>query len=123
MSFLKGRIRSFKYALNGLKNVIIYEQNMRLHLIALFMVVLLGFYFSLSMYEWKTILLAAGIVITLEIVNTAIERLADIVEPKWNSKIGLIKDYSAAAVFVGALLALILGGLVFLPKIVRVLFH
>lgn len=114
---LKKRIQSFSFAFNGIKNLIIKEHNARVHIVAIVCVIGLGLYFNLKVTEWIVICIAAGLVFISEIFNTAIERLADIVEPKINQKIGLIKDYCAGAVLISAIISLIVGGFIFIPKI------
>lgn len=115
----KKRLKSFSFAFNGLKNLLQKEHNSRAHLIALIIVICLGFYFQIEPIEWMAVVIVSGFVIAAELLNTSIERLADVVEPKWNEKIGLIKDYCAAAVLISAITAVVVGGLVFVPKILE----
>ena len=77
-----------------------------------------GFYFALNTVEWLWIIAATAVVFIVELFNTAIETLVDLVSPDFNPKAGLIKDISAAAVLIAAFMALIIGILIFLPKIV-----
>ena len=102
----------------GIKNLIINEHNARIHLTALLVVIGLGLFFKLELMEWVAITIVSGIVILTELINTAIENLADIVEPKWNEKIGKIKDYSAGAVLVAAIVSVIVGSVIFIPKFI-----
>ena len=113
---IKKRLQSFRFAIKGIKNLIINEHNARIHLTALLVVIGLGLFFKLELMEWVAITIVSGIVILTELINTAIENLADIVEPKWNEKIGKIKDYSAGAVLVAAIVSVIVGGVIFIPK-------
>ena len=112
------RLQSFRFAIKGIKNLIINEHNARIHLTALLVVIGLGLFFKLELMEWVAITIVSGIVILTELINTAIENLADIVEPKWNEKIGKIKDYSAGAVLVAAIISVIVGGVIFTPKFI-----
>ncbi len=114
------RIKSFGYAFNGLRVVITQEHNARIHLLAATIVVVLGIVLHVSIIEWAILTLCIGVVIALEIVNTAIEHIANFICPKHNLKIKIIKDLAAAAVLVGAVSALIIGLLIFTPKIMRV---
>tara|TARA_Y100000766_G_C18725982_1_gene516372 strand:- start:329 stop:721 length:393 start_codon:yes stop_codon:yes gene_type:complete len=113
---LKKRLQSFRFAIKGIKNLVLYEHNSRIHLTALLVVIGLGLFFKLELMEWVAISIVSGIVILTELINTAIENLADIVEPKWNEKIGKIKDYSAGAVLVAAIVSVIVGSVIFIPK-------
>lgn len=115
-SILK-RIKSFGYAFNGLRILIREEHNARIHVFATITVVLAGFYFDISMIEWIAISLSIGFVISLEIINSAIENIADFISPEKNDAIKKIKDLSAAGVLISALTALIIGLIVFIPKI------
>ena len=113
---IKKRLQSFRFAIKGIKNLIINEHNARIHLTALLVVIGLGLFLKLELMEWVAITIVSGIVMLTELINTAIENLADIVEPKWNEKIGKIKDYSAGAVLVAAIFSVIVGGIIFIPK-------
>ena len=113
---IKKRLQSFRFAIKGIKNSIINEHNARIHLTALLVIIGLGLFFKLELMEWVAITIVSGIVILTELINTAIENLADIVEPKWNEKIGKIKDYSAGAVLVATIVSVIVGGIIFIPK-------
>ena len=114
---LKERIKSFTYAFNGIRNLIVLEHNARIHFVALFCVVGLGIIFKLGSAEWIAITIVSGLVILTELINSAVELLADIVKPEWDKKIGLIKDYCAGAVLISAIVSVIVGGLIFIPKI------
>lgn len=114
---IKKRIRSFGFALNGLKTLIREEHNSRIHLLATICVVFAGIFLKISAIEWIVIVFAIGFVITLEIVNAAIENIVDFISPGRNDMIKKIKDLSAAGVLVSTITALIIGLIVFLPKI------
>jgi diacylglycerol kinase len=117
------RIKSFYYAFKGIKSLIVYEHNARIHLTALLFAVMSGVYFDIDATEWIAIVIVSGMVFTAEIFNSAVERLADYVEPEKSKKIALIKDYSAAAVLVSATVSVIVGALVFFPKIEELVKH
>ncbi len=114
---LKKRVESFKYALNGLKIVFIEEHNARIHLIVSLIVIACGFIFHISTVEWIIICFAIGLVISMEIINSAIENLSDFVSPEYHKLIKKVKDLSAAAVLVCTISSVVIGILVFLPKI------
>jgi len=114
---ISNRIRSFGFAFNGLKILIKEEHNSRIHLIAAILIVLAGFYFQISMMEWLAITFAIGFVIVLEIINSAIENISDFISPEKNDSIKKIKDLAAAGVLISALTALVIGFIVFIPKV------
>lgn len=80
-------------------------------------VIAAGFYFEISLMEWGLITFAVGIVLVSELMNTAVEYLVDLIEPEINEKAGLIKDIAAGAVLLAAGTALVIGLIVFIPKI------
>lgn len=109
--------KSFGYAAKGLTFALQTQLNLRIHLVAAVLVLLAGWYVGLSAVEWTVVLLCIALVIALELVNTAIEVLVDLVSPEWNHKAGIVKDVAAAAVLVAAVIALVVAILIFAPKI------
>lgn len=110
-------VKSFGYAINGLKILISEEQNYIVHLIATVTVVILGFYYRISGLEWTMVILSIQIVLALETVNTAIENTVDFVSRDRSEAIKRIKDLAAASVLMAALAAAAIGLIIFLPKI------
>lgn len=110
------RLLSFKYAFHGIIYAIRTQQNLRIHLISATMVIIAGFIFDLHRIEWLILILCIGFVICAELFNTAIESLADEVEPDYNPRIKIVKDLAAAAVFVSAIVSAIIGLIIFIPK-------
>lgn len=104
--------KSFIYAFNGLK-IALSERNMRVHIVCALTAIILGFVLHISMMEWIIVLICIGLVIALEMINTAIEYLVDLVSPEFNEKAGKIKDIAAGAVLVISFFVLIVGGLIF----------
>ena len=111
------RLQSFKYAFNGLKILVSEEHNSRVHIIAAIVVIILGFILSISAYEWIALVFAIGFVITMEIVNSAIENICDFISPEKHQLIKKIKDLAAAAVLLSAITAVIVGLIIFIPKV------
>ncbi len=111
------RINSFKYALNGLKTLLIEEPNVRIQLLAAIAVAIAGFIFEISTTEWIAIIFAIGFVFAMEAINSSIEGLTDFVSPEKHEMIKKIKDISAAGVLISALTALVIGLIVFVPKV------
>lgn len=93
------------------------EHNARIHLVAAICAVIASIVFEISAFEWIAVMVAIGLVFALELMNSAIESIADFVAPEKNEKIKKIKDLSAAGVLISAITALIVGLIVFLPKI------
>ena len=112
------RLKSFTYAFNGLRILLREEHNSRIHLFATVCVVVAGVIFRISSLEWVAVVFAIGLVFGGEIFNSAIEDLADVVCPERDERIKKVKDLSAAAVLVSAFTALIIGLIIFIPKIV-----
>lgn len=110
------RLKSVGFACIGLKTLFQHEHNFRIHFIAATMAVVLGFICKISPLEWIAVCFSIGMVMTAEAINTALENLADFVSPDKHNSIKTIKDVSAAAVLISALCALIVGLIIFLPK-------
>jgi len=113
---LKNRINSFKYAFKGIATMFLEEPNFRLHLAAGLLVVLIGVILGLSRFEWMLITVVIGFVIVSEIFNAAVERIADFVSPEHNKIVGITKDLCAAMVLVAAIVAAVVGLMIFIPK-------
>lgn len=113
----KKLINSFKFAFKGIGSSIRSERNMKIHFTMMILVVLAGIILNISMWEWITCFILFGLVISLEMVNTAIEIVVDLVSPTFNDRAGRAKDISAGAVLVNAIVAFIIGLLIFLPKV------
>jgi len=114
---IKKRLQSFIYAFNGVMHMIRTQHNSRIHIGAGVLAVVLGLLLKISITEWIFIAIAIGIVIMAELFNTAFEQLVDLISPEISDKAGNIKDVSAAAVLVASITALIIGLIIFLPKI------
>lgn len=117
-SFSK-RFKSFGHALNGLKILVREEHNARIHLVASVIVVLLGWYFKISELEWVVILFAIGFVFVSETLNTSIETIADFISLEKHDAIKKIKDLAAGVVLINSIIALVIGLIVFLPRIIN----
>lgn len=115
---LAKRLRSFVFAFNGWRVLFKEEANAWIHLLAAVLIVICGFVFKINAYEWIAVVMAIGLVFALEIINSSIEKMADFVCIEKDSQIKKIKDLSAAAVLTSAIAALIIGCLIFIPKIV-----
>lgn len=118
IKFLNHRIKSFKYAIRGLKWVIQTQGNFQFHLLALIIVINAGIFFSLTGYEWLAIVVCSTLVLVSEVFNSAIEELVNFISPQFNAKAVLIKDIAAAAVLLSAIGAVVCGLIIFLPKLI-----
>lgn len=113
---IKARLKSFGYAFHGIFYCLKTQHNFWIHLVAAAVVVSLGFLFDVSKAEWLFLIFAFGMVLSLEIVNTAIEFLVDLLSPEHQKIAGLAKDLAAGAVLIGAITAAIIGLMIFVPK-------
>lgn len=116
-------IRGFGYAFNGIWHAAATQLNFKVHLVAAVVAVLGGWALHISPDEWLWIILCIGLVLAAELFNTAIEFLTDLVSPEYNKKAGLVKDMSAGAVLVIAICALIIGLIIFVPKLLVLMHH
>jgi diacylglycerol kinase (ATP) len=116
-SFLINRIKSIKYAFKGAVLLITTESSIKIQVFIGIVMTVIGFFVGLSSTEWMIQTLTIGLIIALEGINTAIEEIADFIHPEFHSKIGLIKDLAAGAVFLFAVIAIIIGCIIYFPKI------
>ena len=114
---IKQRIQSFQHAFRGLVNLLQYEHNSRIHFVVAIIVIIAGVLLKITSAEWLTIIIVIGLVFITELINTAIEQLADKVEPEFDPIIKKVKDYAAASVLVASIVAVIVGSIIFIPKI------
>ena len=117
-SFLVNRIKSVGYAFKGMLILIRTEASIKVQLCIAILITITGFYFDISKTEWIAQFIMIGLVMSLEGMNTAIEALADFIHPKYNKKIGLIKDMAAGAVFIASIVAVIIAGIIYIPKFI-----
>lgn len=115
-SFFTGRLKSIGYAIKGALKLITTEHSVMVQFSLAVLMVAAGFYFDINRYEWMMQLLAFGLVLGIESMNTAIEKVADFVHPEFHQKIGFIKDIAAGGVLFAALAAIAVGLLIYVPK-------
>lgn len=116
----KGKI-GFQHALAGLRAVFKSEWNFRFHVISMMLVFIAGLLFELSQLEWALIILVIGMVLLTELLNTAIEKMIDYLRPEIHPKARFIKDAAAGAVLVSSIVAVLIGLIIFLPKLLSIL--
>ena len=114
---IKNRFRSFKYAFEGLIYLFKKEHNSWIHALAMLVVIVAGCIFKLNTIEWLFVIIAVGLVFAAELINSSIERLVDLASPDINPIAKQAKDLAAAAVLVVAIVALLIGLMIFVPKI------
>lgn len=110
-------VMCFVDAWRGIKTVFKSERNFRIHLVVALLVVVLGFVLRLSSVEWLAIVLCMGFVLAAEVLNTAIEYLADVVHPEMDPGIRRAKDAAAGGVLIASVAAASVGVIVYLPKL------
>ena len=114
---IKGRLRSFRYAFDGLNSFFTTQHNALIHLLMTLVAFSAAILYHVSSGEAIAIALATGLVWTAELFNTAIEKLANEISKEFHPAVKFIKDVSAAAVLLSAAAALIIGVIIFLPKL------
>ena len=115
------RLKSFKFAFNGIRILFVNEHNVWIHLAAAMLVIIAGIVLKISISEWLAVLIAIGLVFTSEAINTSIEKLSDFISPERQSSIKEVKDLASAGVLISAITALIIGLIVFTPKILTLI--
>lgn len=116
-SFITNRLKSISYAFKGAALLIKTEASIKIQVFIAIIMTIAGFYYQISSTEWILQILAIGLVIGIEGINTAIEAIADFVHPEHHHKIGFIKDIAAGAVFIASVAAVIGGFIIYFPKI------
>ena len=114
---IKKFFKGFTYAFQGLRYAFSTQINFKFHTLSAVLVIILGCFLNISFQEWLWIILAISMVLIAELFNTAFEVLVNLISPEYNSKAGIIKDLAAGAVLVTAFFAVIIGLIIFLPKI------
>ena len=121
MSKLHSTRKSFKYAFEGIKNTFKNEPNFRIQLILALLSTLLGIILKISQIEWLILITVIFLVLLLELINSSLEALVNLVSPEINEKAKIAKDTAAGAVLVASSLSLVIGIVLFLPKIITLL--
>jgi diacylglycerol kinase len=111
-------LKSFANAFAGMAYFFTNDRNGKIHLTITVTVIAASVALQVSAIEWMIVLLCIALVISLEMLNSALEKLCDLVEPNYHSTIKVIKDVSAAAVVLSAIISVVIGIIIFLPKII-----
>lgn len=112
-------IKSFEYAWQGIRSVFSTEANMKIHAGVAVLVIVAGFLLKISPLEWIAALFCMGLVFCAEMFNTAIELLVDKVSPQKDPVAGKVKDIAAGAVLIAACISVVVGVIIFLPKLIQ----
>jgi diacylglycerol kinase (ATP) len=115
-SFFSGRLKSVSFAVKGAVKLITTEHSIMVQFCIGIIMTIAGFFLNLTTTEWLFQTLAIGLVMSIEGINTAVEKIADFIHPNFNEKIGFIKDIAAGAVFFAAITAVAIGLIIYLPK-------
>jgi diacylglycerol kinase (ATP) len=110
--------RCFKFAWKGIYTFYTEEYNARIHSVLAVMVIAAGFYFNITKTEWISVIACCGLVIAAEAINTAIERLVDLVSPAYHPLAGKVKDVAAGAVLICTIASAIIGLIIFIPYVI-----
>jgi diacylglycerol kinase (ATP) len=115
--FVSGRIKSIGFAVKGACKLVTTEHSVMVQFSIMIVMIFAGFYFEISREEWMLKVLAFGLVLAIEGLNTAVEKIADFIHPEFHERIGFIKDIAAGAVLFAAFSAIAVGALIYVPKI------
>ena len=115
--FVSGRIKSIGFAVKGAYKLVTTEHSVMVQFSLMILMIFAGFYFDISREEWMLQILAFGLVLGIEGLNTAVEKIADFIHPEFHNRIGFIKDIAAGAVLFAAFSAMAVGALIYVPKI------
>ena len=115
-SFLGKRLKGCGYAIKGAWMLLRNEPSIQVQAVIAVIMTAAGFYFEISKSEWLFQILAIGLVMSMEGLNTAAEEMADFVHPDFHDRIGYIKDVAAGAVFFAAVAAVIIACIIYIPK-------
>lgn len=114
-------LNSFKYAFAGIASALKTEKNLKVHILIMILVIIFGIIFKINITEWCICIILFGLVISLELVNTAIEIVVDMITLEKNEKAKKAKDISASAVLISSISSAIIGLIIFIPKLLTLL--
>jgi len=121
MSKTHSTFSSFSYAFSGIRLALKNEPNIRVHFVVAILVAVVAYFLKFSRLEWIVLAFTVAFVLILELINTTLEEIVDMVSPGVRQRARVAKDVSAAAVLISALLSVVIGGFLFLPKILPLL--
>lgn len=115
--------KSMKYALSGIKVAFLEEPNLRIHFFFALLALVFGVIFKINETEWIALVITISIVVILELLNTSLEALTDLASPSIHPKAKLSKDVAAGAVLLAALMSILIGAIIFVPKVLPIFGH
>lgn len=115
-AFFSGRLKSIKYAFQGAIKLLSSEHSVMAQFIIAMLMIVAGFYYNISRTEWMFQIMASGLVLGIEGLNTALEKICDFIHPDFHDRIGFIKDIAAGAVLFAAMSAIAIGLIIYVPK-------
>ena len=118
---MKTFLNAVLFALQGIKQFISRDRNGKIQIVFGASAIILGFAVSLTSFQWVLVLFCIGLVISLEMINSAIERYCDLVTTDFHPGIKIIKDVAAGAVLVASIMSLIIGLIIFIPALIQFL--
>ena len=113
-----GRLKSMVFAFKGAVKLITTEHSVMVQFSLAILMIIAGLYFDITKTEWMFQIFAFGLVLSIEGLNTAVEKIADFIHPDYHERIGFIKDIPAGAVFFAAMTAIAIGFFIYLPRLV-----
>lgn len=116
--FASGRLKSMKFAVQGAIKLLTTEHSVMTQVGIGVILTICGFVFDISRTDWMFQIFAIGLVLSVEGLNTAVEKIADFIHPEFHEKIGFIKDIAAGAVFFAAMTAIAIGCFIYIPKFI-----
>ena len=112
--------KSFGYAFQGIFNTIRTERNIKIHCAVAILVTIFGIWLQISKTEWMICFILFGLILALELVNTAVEATVDLFTEERKPLAKKAKDAAAGAVLIAAIFAAVIGILIFIPKLLEV---
>ena len=110
-----GRLKSMGFALKGAVKLVTTEHSVMVQSSLALLMIIAGFYFGITRIEWMFQIIVFGLVLSVEGLNTAVEKIADFIHPEYHERIGFIKDIAAGAVFFAAMTAIAIGCIIYFP--------
>ena len=118
-----GRLKSMGFALKGAIKLITTEHSVMVQSSLAVLMIIAGFVFNITNVEWMFQILAFGLVLSVEGLNTAVEKIADFIHPEYHERIGFIKDIAAGAVFFAAMTAIAIGCIIYIPHVSKLFWN
>lgn len=110
---------SFKHAWDGLVYTVKSQPNFQFHLLAMLVVIFLGFFYQVSFMEWLVLIFTFNFVLVAEMLNTAVESVVDLITLERRQDAKVAKDVASGMVLVSAFFSVVVGALIFIPKILN----